>query len=94
MKINLFCLLSCLILMTACNQQRKTAEQVVPSSSQNENQSFKDVHFDNAKDLVCGMPLTAGVGDTAHYQGKVYGFCSTGCKDAFVKNPAAYLAKQ
>ena len=80
--------------MTACNQQKKTAEQAIPLPSQNENQAFKDVHFDNAKDLVCGMPLTAGVGDTAHYQGKVYGFCSKGCKDKFAQNPPAYIAAQ
>ena len=40
------------------------------------------------------MPLTAGVGDTAHYNGKVYGFCSKGCKDKFVKSPADYVAAQ
>ena len=54
--------------------------------------AFKSMKFDNAKDLVCGMPLQAGVGDTAQYNGKVYGFCSKGCKDEFKKNPATYLA--
>ncbi|MBZ4190538.1 DJ-1/PfpI family protein [Niabella beijingensis] len=54
---------------------------------------FKNIKFDNPKDLVCGMPVTAGVADTAHYKGKVYGFCSKGCKDAFVKDPALYVSK-
>ncbi len=54
--------------------------------------AFKNIKFDNTKDFYCGMPLTAGVGDTAHYNGKVYGFCSAGCKDEFKKHPASYVA--
>jgi YHS domain-containing protein len=46
-------------------------------------------------DLVCGMTLKQGdVGDTAMYQGKVYGFCGTGCKDEFLKTPNQYLTQQ
>jgi putative intracellular protease/amidase/YHS domain-containing protein len=54
--------------------------------------AFKNMKFDNKKDFICGMPITAGVTDTVNYKGKVYGFCSTGCKDEFKKNPASYLA--
>ena len=54
---------------------------------------FKDLKFDSLKDLSCGMPLTAGVEDTVHYKGKLYGFCSKECKDAFLKDPASYLAQ-
>jgi YHS domain-containing protein len=43
------------------------------------------------KDLVCGMPIRAGVADTAHYKGKVYGFCAKECKEAFVKDPGQYI---
>jgi YHS domain-containing protein len=57
--------------------------------------AYKTMKFDNTKDLTCGMPLKAGgVADTAHYNGKLYGFCSKECKDEFEKNPAAYLAKK
>lgn len=52
---------------------------------------FKNLKFDNAKDLVCGMPVTAGIMDTVHYKDKVFGFCSKDCKDEFRKNPALYL---
>jgi YHS domain-containing protein len=48
--------------------------------------------FDNVKDFICSMPITAAIADTAKYNEKVYGFCSTGCKDEFKKNPASYLA--
>ena len=54
--------------------------------------TFKTMKFDNKKDFICGMPVTAGVADTANYKGKVYGFCATECKEEFTKNPASYLA--
>jgi YHS domain-containing protein len=47
---------------------------------------------DNKKDPTCGMPVTAGISDTAHYDNKVLGFCSAGCKEAFLKNPKANMA--
>lgn len=53
---------------------------------------YKNITFASTKDLNCGMPLSAGIGDTAHYKGKIYGFCSTECKDDFLKNPSAHLA--
>jgi len=55
--------------------------------------SFKGMKFYNTKDPVCGMAITAAaVGDTANYNGKVYGFCSKHCKDEFEKNPATYAS--
>jgi YHS domain-containing protein len=46
-------------------------------------------------DPVCGMNLKQGeIGDTANYQGKTYGFCSTGCKEEFTKTPNQYLTQQ
>ncbi len=47
--------------------------------------------LDSKKDLVCGMPVSAGVSDTVHYKGKVYGFCAKECKDDFLKAPEQYL---
>ncbi|MEY3538745.1 MAG: hypothetical protein RL188_162 [Bacteroidota bacterium] len=46
----------------------------------------------NKKDPTCGMPVTAGISDTAHYDNKVLGFCSPGCKEEFLKNPKANIA--
>ena len=46
---------------------------------------------DNKKDPTCGMPVTAGISDTAHYDNKVLGFCSTECKNEFLKNPKANI---
>jgi YHS domain-containing protein len=48
----------------------------------------------NKRDFICGMPVTAGIADTAHYKGKVYGFCASECKDEFLKSPDSYTAKK
>ncbi len=42
-------------------------------------------------DPVCDMDVSSGPADTATYKGKVYGFCGTGCKEEFVKNPEEAL---
>lgn len=55
--------------------------------------SFDVAMVNNGKDPVCGMPVTAGISDTAHYQGNILGFCSPECKAEFVKDPAALLAE-
>jgi YHS domain-containing protein len=55
--------------------------------------NFKALTFDYKKDPACGMPLTAGVEDTLHYKGKLYGFCSKECKEAFLQNPDSSLAQ-
>jgi YHS domain-containing protein len=55
---------------------------------------FSKINFAVAKDLSCGMPLRAGISDTAHYKGKIYGFCSNECKEKFLKNPENYLSKK
>ncbi|MBU3744430.1 MAG: YHS domain-containing protein [Sediminibacterium sp.] len=46
----------------------------------------------NQKDPSCGMPVSAGISDTAHYNQYVLGFCSSECKAAFKKDPEAMLA--
>lgn len=48
----------------------------------------------NKRDFICGMPVTAGIADTAHYKGKVYGFCASECKEEFLKSPEAYTTKK
>lgn len=45
---------------------------------------FSHVVFATKKDTICGMPLSAGIEDTLQFDGKVYGFCSKECKNAFV----------
>ncbi len=80
----------------ACNNQ-KPAEVKAPSvdSSMKVLKAKYTLNMvDNKIDLSCGMPLTAGIEDTCHYNGKIYGFCSKECKDEFLKNPAGAIKEK
>ena len=55
---------------------------------------FTPEMVNNKRDFICGMPVTAGIADTAHYKGKVYGFCASECKNEFLKSPDTYTAKK
>ena len=44
-------------------------------------------------DPICEMKVDQTVTDTAHYNGKLYGFCSESCKESFKENPAKYVSK-
>ena len=85
-----------IVLLTgSCNQQPKEAaafHSPAYSASDTAKPKFTRDMVDNLKDPSCGMPLTAGIDDTLHYNGKVYGFCSDECRDEFKKNPGE-LAK-
>ena len=71
------------------NQPTVAAPQAMVKPKAKNN--FKHLSYASKTDPVCGMPVTAGIEDTLNYKGKRYGFCSTGCKEEFVKNPKAYL---
>ena len=86
------------LVFTACSH-RASNDQAVSKAKAEEKMTmapnkYSGIDFASKKDLACGMPLSAGVDDTAHYAGKIYGFCSTECKDTFLKNPEKYLAKK
>jgi len=50
---------------------------------------------DKAIDPVCGMTVVkANAKATFDYKGTTYYFCSTGCKEAFAKEPEKYLKPQ
>jgi YHS domain-containing protein len=81
----------------ACHQNPKSVENADVSTitdtmaikADTVKAKFTAAMVDNKKDPNCGMPVTAGIADTVHYKGKVYGFCSDECRDAFLKNPDA-----
>lgn len=78
------------LLLFSCHQQPKQ-DSVYHSPAYGKPDSskarFTRDMVDNLKDPSCGMPLMAGIMDTVHYHGKVYGFCSDECRDIFRKNP-------
>ena len=91
-------LVGCVLLILACGQSNSTNSvsttdtmNVVAADTATE-KTFAVSLVNNKKDPTCGMPVTAGISDTAHYENKVLGFCSTECKNEFLKNPKANLA--
>ena len=86
------------LLLAACSsnsQKENTVDNVKDSiSTQATANKFENVKFASTKDLSCGMPISAGLEDTAHYKGNIYGFCSKECKDDFLKDPEAHMAKK
>ena len=87
----------------ACNNN-KTTENIAPvkqetsmpaqtpMATKDSSSGFTANMVDSSKDFICGMPISAGIADTAHYKGKVYGFCSSACKTEFTQAPAKYIA--
>lgn len=86
------------LLFSACSQQPDNKKAITKAKEEQQNikpvNKFPNIAFASKKDLSCGMPLSAGVEDTAHYKGAIYGFCSAECKDSFLKDPEKYLAKK
>jgi YHS domain-containing protein len=99
-KIYSIALISGTFIISACgsnnNSQISTATNadsaVAMSTDTTAVISYDIALIDNKKDPTCGMPTSAGVSDTAHYDGKVLGFCAKECKDEFLKNPKASIA--
>ncbi|MFL5756805.1 MAG: XdhC family protein [Chloroflexota bacterium] len=62
-----------------------TAEQSLPAIA-----PVDDIVLD---DPVCGMTVDrAQARHLAEHDGRIYAFCSLGCRTRFVRNPAAYLS--
>lgn len=89
-------LLGMFLFAASCNQQA-TDNQSKTTENQEQMATKENPHFTsdmvvNTKDYACGMPTSAGISDTCHYEGKAYGFCSAECKAEFQKDPVKYLA--
>lgn len=78
----------------ACNQpaqKQETPKKETTMVKDTPKVELKKLVFGSKTDLVCGMPVSAGVHDTMTYKGKLYGFCAKECKDEFIKEPNQYL---
>ena len=86
-------------MFTACKQKADAASNIAlkPSTDStaavDSTKKYTIAMVANKYDPSCRMPLTAGLEDTVHYQGKTYGFCSKECKSEFLRNPKGYVAK-
>lgn len=91
---NIFALSFLAITFTSCNkEQAKQEEFEVQHVSHEEMKAVKklDVAVVNEIDPICGMKTADHLIDTANYEGKTYGFCSTMCKEEFLKNPESHI---
>jgi|CryBogDrversion2_7_1035282.scaffolds.fasta_scaffold24177_2 YHS domain-containing protein len=95
MNTNRILLLSAFIatMLWACNiLPKETTTEIKDSTAKNNLKSdttkYAFAMVDNVKDPTCGMPISAGIEDTAHYNNKAIGFCSKECKDEFSKDIA------
>ena len=95
MKNSIIALFFVMIAFACSNNKQNTAVEYTPAattSSMENNSHFKPEMVVNTTDFACGMPVSAGISDTAQFEGKAYGFCSAECKAEFQKEPAKYLA--
>lgn len=86
--LKLICLVI-ILFITSCGNQNahNTSDTNVAAIANADTIRFTPAMVDNKRDPSCGMPISAGIGDTVHYKGKVVGFCSKECKDDFLKDP-------
>lgn len=82
-----FLVVAVLIISCSNQQLKKNPVPDVALVTNADTVKITAVMVDNKRDPSCGMPVSAGIGDTAHYKGKVLGFCSKECKDEFLKDP-------
>lgn len=98
MKFNSIFTLFLLMVLLACKSRNEAKGIETPHKDSTTagipKQGFTGIEFASKMDLACGMPLTEGIHDTAHYKGRIYGFCSEDCKKEFLKTPEAFLASK
>ncbi len=77
----------------SCNQASNDSKKEMPAEP-TKTASYTPEMVVNKNDYACGMPVTAGISDTCHLDGKAYGFCSSECKSEFLKDPKKYLSQK
>jgi YHS domain-containing protein len=89
-------IVACLAMTSCASGPEKTEKSATDTVAMKQSDSSANVldHLlvNNKKDPSCGMPVSAGISDTANYKNLVLGFCSKECKEAFEKNPEALIA--
>lgn len=68
---------------SVANEKDTTASTAMAVTDTTE-KDFSNVVFAIPIDTSCGMSLSDGIEDSLHFDGKVYGFCSSHCKAEFV----------
>ncbi len=83
------------IFLTACDRKGNGPAKDISAPVPQAGVEIPAASLGAKKDPVCGMEMKDGaITDTAVYQSKVYGFCSTECKAEFKKEPTKYLTQK
>jgi YHS domain-containing protein len=87
-----------LLFFASCSNNVEKKTEATPATNSTEMVKESSLYTPemvvNKEDFTCGMPVSAGISDTCHVDGKAYGFCSAECKDEFLKDPKKYLTKK
>ena len=85
---------SSLFFLANCTAEKKSE---IKMESEMKSEKVIDITADmltTSIDLVCEMDLTKhAIKDTTIYKDQLYGFCSEYCKQKFLENPEAMIAK-
>ncbi|MGZ4034488.1 MAG: YHS domain-containing protein [Bacteroidia bacterium] len=94
-KIRLSVLTVITFFAIACTTHQNDQGQIkaAPAEKKKEvkNLNVKFEQLASNRDVVCKMPIKNFLEDTILYEGKIYGFCGSGCKDEFKKDPKQYV---
>lgn len=80
--------------LVSCKKEIPEVKKVDHTKMMNSANSKKlEVRVVNELDPICNMNTAEFLKDTAQYKCETYGFCSSYCKDEFLKSPEKYVAK-
>ena len=89
-KIKLFSAVVLLATFFSCTSKKENSSDNSMKTDDG-NLKIELSKFATTTDLVCGMDLKDGIGDTMTYKGKLYGFCSTDDKNTFKATPEKFV---
>lgn len=78
------------VFITSCAQETPKVKHAKKMTS---GKNLTNIKIVNAQDPVCQMKTADFLKDTAVYNNKTYGFCSSSCKDEFKAHPEKYVRK-
>lgn len=90
----IICVTSLISGLTSCNPDPKPEQKSAPITKtviKEQGIKLEAGALSSNLDPVCGMSISESMEDTASFNGKLFGFCSSGCKVDFLKEPGNYV---
>ena len=87
-------ILASLFLIFGCSGEKQADVQMEAEHSMDQSIDITADMLTTNVDLICSMDLTKhAIKDTTVYKDQLYGFCSSYCKEKFLEDPEAAIAK-